>query len=337
MNCLDNHKCGVLIVAGSMHHLLSAMSYLECLKGKATIKDITILCDGFLGRKFAPSKEVLRRIEDDYCRVNVLNFEDGISSPSSVVNLDVDDFLYITPRGFSFRLYKLWQSAVARGTGFYWVDSEEGLGSYAGFFDRISPYLKGGNFGSVSKAIFNFISGSFFKREKLRCLTPDGELDIDSIYLKNLRSIYRRYYSREKFLKELSAAEPILLYASQPVVEMGWMGDAEYFTFLKMMKVKAKEMGYKFMVRPHPSERWEKYSDFLVYHSGSTIEEIVINDDCVKAISTICSTAIYTAKIIKNLDCFIIVNKSLEKRFYIKNSGCFRVLKNVADRFIVLD
>lgn len=327
---------GVVIVAGSMHHLMSAMAYLESVKEKHSIISVSILCDKFLGRAFSPDVDVVRRLESKYGSINVLGFEKAISSPMSLISTGMDAFLYVTPRNFSLRLYFFWRSLLPKNTKIYWIDSEEGIGSYLSFRERAKSYLRSYRILALLKSSLNSLFGLIFVYKKLRCLTCDGDLDMGSNYLTKLKELYEYCYFNERFSAAYCFDKPVLIYVSQPVIEMGWLNSCDYHKFVRLMQEKTENMGYKFMIRPHPSERWDKYADDLVYKKGCTIEEIVLMDPSVKAISTICSTAVYTSKIINNLDVFIMVDNKLEKRFYGADNNLI-LLRKVANEFFVLD
>jgi len=329
--------CQVILVVGSMHHLMSGLAFLDVLRGRFGVLHLTILCDGFLEKKFHFNDRVMELIYKKFNgNVCVEDFSSVISDLSFLKSSPAGTLYYITPRWFSIKIYIYLKASFIRKGHFFWVESEEGIGSYRTLLERIGGALVQWSVSVAFKMFVNDMLGRLLIHRKIRFL----DLGRSSLRLgrdlDSLRKNYKEFYSCRSGFQDGVPGRPVMLYASQPVVELGWLSDKQYHAFIWGVKRHAESCGYVFRVRPHPSEDWSKYDPPLIYRNGASIEDIVANDHSVVSVASICSTALYSSKIIRGVRSVIYVDEDLYARFYLRPSSGISALRKISDDFVII-
>lgn len=335
MRVFNESECSdVLITVGSMHHLMSALTYLEGNRELLRVKSISVLCESFLNKQFAPDLDVLERVAQDYSvHISVHDFKIAIKKLPTIITGNARSLVYITPRFFSLNIYGSLRIASGSDCDVVWVECEEGLGSYRSFGYVFLVLLKDIRIKALLKYTLNYLFSQVCVSSKVRFLNRGAKFETYSDSAKTLKALYQRYYIGLR--GGGSGDSNLMLFASQPVVELGWMSEESYLRFMAEVEADAQSKGFRFLIKAHPSESLEKYDPAKLYQDrGEAFEQVLVGDKKIMAVAGICSTALYTAKLVKSLQTHIYVEQVLFDRFYKGSDKQFLMLRHLADNFV---
>jgi len=301
--------------------------------------DILFLTEDFLNNNYQPDPHILLFVQKTVRKVVVRPFR-------SVKDLNFepihkfDKLMFVTPRRFSLRLYYLlWKRMPIWGRGrVTWVESEEGLGSYIRYQEQFTRYFKAKQIRAALKHALNIVPGWFLTKRKLRLLSNSRNKDAVALDRETYRRIaYAALRGYEAGVKTLSSLEPkpIFLFASQPGIEMQWMAEEELPLLLEELKGYAASLGMELKIKPHPAESSFRYSTEILYDLRSIpLEAAISHDNRIKSIGSICSTALYTAKLVSSVETIMISTPNLEISIGLNVN--VRTLRGLVDRSILL-
>ncbi len=144
------------------------------------------------------------------------------------------------------------------------VTIDEGLGSFATWKQRRRAILREG--GSEPAATVRAISRDIAAR---RMPAEQWRLFIDGTEGWAISEAIAAEYRREA---PRTTVTPDVVYLSQPWVELGSVAEEPYVAHITAVADQVRSLGWRFRVRPHPTEEHERYAPFDLIASRGPAE-----------------------------------------------------------------
>lgn len=169
---------------------------------------------------------------------------------------------------------------------------DEGLSSYAGFFHSIKAQARESkSILKTLKFILSWYLGLMVKMLYLKSYVKFTAFDIKKI---EIISSYKENFSLVlndlKVKNNLEDIDNVIIFCTQPWVDLGVMSCKQYTEYLFEIKDKLKRKDLNLVIKKHPADMIFDYSGFSVIEFDGAVEELVYGENCLGVLSA-CSTS----------------------------------------------
>jgi len=204
------------------------------------------------------------------------------------------------------------QGVIDWKTAFSTVIFDEGIGSYGGGVYRFKVFCKQASPSIMHSLAFIIVHPlnqvllrlSFIIDHNWRLIryTNLGGIQANELAVSN----YRRYF--ESICEpNIQAQSKVVVLITQPLVEVGYMKEEDYWQCLRLLTEKVVNNGYQFFIKPHPIEsrvRYECLEATLI--DDSRPAECVLLELKPVLIFGMTSTAMINSKLILDMESYCI-------------------------------
>lgn len=169
---------------------------------------------------------------------------------------------------------------------------DEGLSSYAGFFHSIKAQARESR--SILKTL-KFIL-SWYLGLMVKMLYVNSFVKFTAFDLKKTQIIssYKENFSLVlndlKVKNNLEDIDNVIIFCTQPWVDLGVMSCEQYAQYLFEINDKLKRKDLNLVIKKHPADMIFDYSGFSVIEFDGAVEELVYGESCLGVLSA-CSTS----------------------------------------------
>ncbi len=263
----------VIYISGvcSITHLLYVSSYIfYSYKNKNDYVILVEKYNGFLNRKDIPDEETEKWLGKAYFVSKKLDIKEfyripGVSKKSEVEHIYIGS---VGIKPFIVTKFKLFRHDIKNTV------IDEGLSFGSGFISKISSLRRERSINLVHALMVSFIEVTF-KRKLL----------VDKKW--QLYSNYKINPVMAEFIKAKNVpfkyGDEYILFLSQPWVELGVMKESKYLELLRNIKMTLESHCLKLLIKPHPSELLNRYTDncYDIYKDDSPIELSFDSINCI--------------------------------------------------------
>lgn len=169
---------------------------------------------------------------------------------------------------------------------------DEGLSSYAGFFHSIKAQARESrSILKTLKFILSWYLGLIVKMLYVNSFVKFTAFDLKKI---EIISSYKENFSLVlndlKVKNNLEDVNNVIIFCTQPWVDLGVMSCEQYAQYLFEIKDKLKRKDLNLVIKKHPADMIFDYSGFSVIEFDGAVEELVYGENCLGVLSA-CSTS----------------------------------------------